>query len=187
MMIDYEFFYNVAVYANENWKGGMSTREIACNAYELLISFEESKANGKLNGTMDSLCVQLFNDACWTDRYGNDNDANKYYNAIMEEIFGKENTKMFMTDLHKTELLEKAIAYINDNDMLEDFIEDTGIDFTDKDYEYFGIEKPEREYEVEFTGTVTVMARSKEEAVEKGQDTISIIDMYAYIDGECIN
>ena len=182
-MIDYEFFYNVATYANDNWKGGMSTREIACNAYEFLISFEESKANGKENATMTSLFERLLDDAY---ERGNGCQAEKYYDALIKELnYRRESTDMM--DLHKKELLEKAIAYINDNDMFEDFIEDTGIDFTDNDYDYFGIEKPEKEYEVEFTGTVTVMARSKEEAVMKGQDTISIVDMYAYIDGECIN
>ena len=183
-MLNYEFFYNVATYANNNWKGKATPREIACNAYEFLISFEESKANDKANATIESLLDRLLDDILEECR---DCQAGEFYKEIAEGIYGKENTKMFMTDLHKTELLEKAIAYINDNDMLEEFIEDTGVDFTDADYDYFEIEKPESEYEVELTETITVKARSEQDAVAKAKSEISVDSLYAYIDGVCIN
>ena len=39
----YGFFYDLAVYANENWcKGAFTPKEIACNAY---IYFEDAKAS----------------------------------------------------------------------------------------------------------------------------------------------
>jgi len=184
-MIDYEFFYNVATYANDNWKGKATPKEIACNAYEFLISFEESKATGKTNATMISLLEQLLDDA-WEQ--GNGSQADEYYKAIVEELENrKEKLNMPMKDLHKTELLEKAIAYINDINMLEDFIEGTGVEFTDADYDYFEIEKPESEYEVELTETVTVKARSEQDAVAKAKSEISVDSLYAYIDGVCIN
>lgn len=42
-MIDFEFFYNIAEYGSENWKGSFSPKEIACNAYCYLCDFESSK------------------------------------------------------------------------------------------------------------------------------------------------
>lgn len=42
-MIDFEFFYNIASYGSENWKGNFSPREIACNAYCCLCEFQTSK------------------------------------------------------------------------------------------------------------------------------------------------
>ena len=46
-----------------------------------------------------------------------------------------------MTNIRKTELLEKAISYLIDNDLLEDFCEDRDIEFSDEENEYFGIEE----------------------------------------------
>lgn len=45
-MLGYDFFYDIAEYGNENWKGNFSPKEIACYAYDYLIEFEESKAKG---------------------------------------------------------------------------------------------------------------------------------------------
>ena len=38
-MITYEFFYNISLHANANWKGGFSSREVAINAYNYLCDF----------------------------------------------------------------------------------------------------------------------------------------------------
>lgn len=38
-------------------------------------------------------------------------------------------------------LLENAISYIKDNDLLEDFMEDRDIDFTREEEKYFEIER----------------------------------------------
>ena len=45
-MIDYSFFYDIAAYANENWNGNFTIKEIACYAYKYLMEFKESKARG---------------------------------------------------------------------------------------------------------------------------------------------
>ena len=42
----YDDFYTIAEYGNENWKGCFTPKEIACNAYNYLVDFEQSKAKG---------------------------------------------------------------------------------------------------------------------------------------------
>ena len=39
------------------------------------------------------------------------------------------------------ELAEQAISYLSDNDLLEDFLEDRDIEFTEEDEEYFSVER----------------------------------------------
>lgn len=46
-----------------------------------------------------------------------------------------------MTDLRITELMEKAISYLIDNDLLEDFCEDRDIEFENEEKKYFGIKE----------------------------------------------
>lgn len=46
MTLTYEDFYDIAEYGNANWKGCFTPREIACNAYDYLVDFEQSKAKG---------------------------------------------------------------------------------------------------------------------------------------------
>lgn len=41
------------------------------------------------------------------------------------------------------EIAEKAISYIYDNDLLDEFLEDRDIDFDEEEMEYFGIEEEE--------------------------------------------
>lgn len=81
-MLGFEFFYDVATYANENWKGKMSPKEVAYNAYEYTLSYEESKANGKPNAVMESLCEQLLDDAY---ECGNNCPADRFYMEIVRE------------------------------------------------------------------------------------------------------
>ena len=51
MEVDFELFYDLSVYANDNWGGGFTEKEIAMNAFnyynEYLLSVERS------NSTMD--------------------------------------------------------------------------------------------------------------------------------------
>lgn len=42
-------------------------------------------------------------------------------------------------DLRMKEFAEQAISYLNDNDLIDDFVEDRDIDFSEKEKEYFGI------------------------------------------------
>lgn len=40
-MLDYSFFYDLAKYCNDTWKGCFTEKEIAENAYEYLVSYED--------------------------------------------------------------------------------------------------------------------------------------------------
>ena len=51
----FEFFYDIAEYGNENWKGSFSAREIAKTAYTYLYEFVESMVQGKFTHTMNEL------------------------------------------------------------------------------------------------------------------------------------
>lgn len=44
-MLDYGFWYDVAKYGNENWKGCFSEKEISENAYTYKCEYDWSKAN----------------------------------------------------------------------------------------------------------------------------------------------
>ena len=46
-----------------------------------------------------------------------------------------------MTQMRKTEIMEKAISYLIDNDLLEDFCEDRDIEFDSEEKEYFRIKE----------------------------------------------
>lgn len=76
----YEDFYDIAVYGNEAWKGSFTQREIACNAYEYLCEFEDSKAKKRLNGTMLDLVDLLMQD--------NEDECIEWATRILTEING---------------------------------------------------------------------------------------------------
>lgn len=46
-----------------------------------------------------------------------------------------------MTQVRKTEIMEEAISYLIDNDLLEDFCEDRDIEFENEEKEYFEIKE----------------------------------------------
>lgn len=50
-----------------------------------------------------------------------------------------------MTRERERELMEKAISYLYDNGLLEDFLEDRDIELDEEEKEYFGIEEYEEE------------------------------------------
>ena len=50
-------FYDLAVYGNENWKGNYTAREVASNAYDYLLAYE----NGD-KYTLNELCRLLEED-----------------------------------------------------------------------------------------------------------------------------
>lgn len=39
-ILKYRDFYKMAVYANENWKAGLSNEELACSAYSLFYDYK---------------------------------------------------------------------------------------------------------------------------------------------------
>lgn len=61
-MIDYSFFYTIAEYGNENWKGSFSPKEVACNAYDYLCEFNSSKENEIPTETIKELYSLLVED-----------------------------------------------------------------------------------------------------------------------------
>lgn len=52
-MLEYEDFYDLAVYTNEIYKGCYTPKEIACNAYNYYSDFQAAKREG----LSKSLCI----------------------------------------------------------------------------------------------------------------------------------
>lgn len=61
-MLDYSFFYDLAKYCNDTWKGCFTEKEIAENAYEYLVSYEDSIKDGTPNYNIQSLIHNLQDD-----------------------------------------------------------------------------------------------------------------------------
>lgn len=60
--MEYADFYDIAVYANDTWKGNFSQKEVATNAYNYLMDFEYSKAKGTVVSTIQELIELLLDD-----------------------------------------------------------------------------------------------------------------------------
>lgn len=60
--MEYEDFYDIAVYANEAWKGSFTPKEVACNAYNYYADFIWSKENETISETIKSLAKNLAED-----------------------------------------------------------------------------------------------------------------------------
>ena len=61
--MEYEDFYDIALYGNETWKGSFSQKEIACNAYDYKMDFDYSKDTGTLASTIYELLKLLDEDS----------------------------------------------------------------------------------------------------------------------------
>ena len=61
--MEYEDFYDIALYGNEAWKGCFSPKEIATNAYDYKMDFDYSKETGTLAPTMFELLKLLDEDS----------------------------------------------------------------------------------------------------------------------------
>lgn len=46
---------------------------------------------------------------------------------------------MYLSDERAREIAEQAISYLQDNDLLEDFLKDRDIALSNEEYEYFEI------------------------------------------------
>ena len=66
-MMEFNDFYTIAEYGNENWKGSFTSREIACNAYDYLCEYRYSVAKGKPTRTMIELCKLICEDMDYAD------------------------------------------------------------------------------------------------------------------------
>ena len=65
--MDYAYFYNIAEYGNEHWKGSFTPREIACNAYDYKVEYDYSKEHNKPTHTMIELCKLICEDMDYED------------------------------------------------------------------------------------------------------------------------
>ena len=91
----YDFWYDVAEYADKYWKGNFSAREIAQGAYEYLCEWEFTLEECKVTIVIEQLIRQLYGDWC----EGNEEAKGLLesilkeleYNGIKLPISGKEN------------------------------------------------------------------------------------------------
>ena len=60
--MDYSFWYDVAEYCNDNWKGGFNPKEISEGAYEYLCEWEFTERVGVATSTIETLMEQLHED-----------------------------------------------------------------------------------------------------------------------------
>lgn len=65
--MEFNDFYTIAEYGNENWKGGFTPREVANNAYDYLCEYRYSVAKGKPTHTMIELCKLICEDMGYAD------------------------------------------------------------------------------------------------------------------------
>ena len=65
--MDYNDFYTITEYGNENWKGSFTPREIACNAYDYKAEYDYSIKQGKPTRTMIELCKLICEDMDYAD------------------------------------------------------------------------------------------------------------------------
>ena len=66
-MMEFNNFYTIAEYGNENWKGSFTPREIACNAYEYKVEYDYSIEQSKPTHTMIELCKLICEDMDYAD------------------------------------------------------------------------------------------------------------------------
>ena len=83
-MMEYGDFYDIAVYANKNWKGTSSKREIACYAYDYYTDFLWSKENDEFAHNIKELCKNLAEDikAC----PNKSEEAREFLSRISDEL-----------------------------------------------------------------------------------------------------
>lgn len=103
-MMEYSDFYDIAVYANDNWKGNFSQKEIACNAYNYLMDFEYSKAKGTVVSTIQEL-IDLLLDDWYATEINTDDDfeiANWLWDLFLElKLTNEEKCKRWMAEKEK--------------------------------------------------------------------------------------
>ena len=65
--MEFNDFYTISEYGNENWKGSFTPREIACNAYDYKAEYDYSIKQGKPTHTMIELCKLICEDMDYSD------------------------------------------------------------------------------------------------------------------------
>lgn len=78
-MLDYGFWYDVAVYANTAWKGSFTPKEVATNAYNYCTSWSYCwKAGGEVSDTIADLMIMLAEDGS--------EEASEFLEEIRKEV-----------------------------------------------------------------------------------------------------
>lgn len=79
-MLEYGDFYDISVYANENWKGSYTPKEVAQNAYDYYSDFQSAKRKGCLvkDNTIFQILMRLVEDGS--------EEALDWSNKILNEI-----------------------------------------------------------------------------------------------------
>lgn len=79
--MDFGFWWDIATYGNENWKGGFTPREVAENAYEYLCEWEATVSECEITWNINELLHLLDED------YRNGSDkALELSNTICEAL-----------------------------------------------------------------------------------------------------
>lgn len=78
--LEYGDFYDISVYANENWMGGNSEKVIAENAYDYYSDFQSAKRKGCItkDNTIFQMLMRLVEDGS--------EEALDWANKILNEI-----------------------------------------------------------------------------------------------------
>lgn len=85
----YSMFYDIAVYANENWaKGSFTPKEIACNADVYCSDFRWSIENNTISETIKSLAKNLTEDLQNIDESDTDYEEIKHWLYTMASKLG---------------------------------------------------------------------------------------------------
>lgn len=84
--MDYDVFYDICVYANNNWKAGMTARELANNAYDLKEAYDKSVKTGVLESSLVCLCANLWNDIYNSEDNPEDLEASMWLQSILFDV-----------------------------------------------------------------------------------------------------
>lgn len=76
--LEYEDFYDIAAYGNENWKGGYTPKEVAQNAYDYYSDFKVSKESGIVMHSISKLIELLAEDGS--------EDAKYWFDCLISEL-----------------------------------------------------------------------------------------------------
>ena len=81
--MEYADFYDIVEYANENWKGNFTPKEIACYAYDYYSDFLWSKVNNEISDVIDGLIKNLEEDLA---NMPDNEDVSEWLRCIKEEL-----------------------------------------------------------------------------------------------------
>ena len=82
-MLEYADFYDIAEYANANWNGSFTPKEVACNANNYYEDFRWSKANNKVTVDIQDLLENLEED---TRNMPDNEDVKEWIRQIKAEL-----------------------------------------------------------------------------------------------------